>query len=141
MITGCRASATRGSPSSSTGTRAPRKQSVALVVERALETGGVAAARTAFAMTRKAPSRFELVETELNVLGYIWLSRGKVAEAVAVLELVTRAFPHSANAWDSLGEARAIQGDRAGALAAYRRALALDPAMPSAKAAVQKLSP
>jgi hypothetical protein len=51
------------------------------------------------------------------------------------------AFPESANARDSLGEALEIAGDRAGARAAYEAALRIDPDFTHARDALRKLRP
>lgn len=83
-------------------------------------------------------------EDLLNWLGYEKLMGGQFkvapAEAVALFELNTRYYPQSANAWDSLGEGLERLGEPARALQAYRRALALNPAMPSALAAAKRLA-
>ena len=78
-------------------------------------------------------------EAELNARGYRQLALGAPEAAVAVLRLNVEAYPASANAHDSLGEALLAAGDRDGAVAAYRRALEIDPAFESARAALQKL--
>ena len=49
------------------------------------------------------------------------------------------AFPKSANAHDSLGEAYEAAGDRAQAVAAYEEAVRLDPGMSHAADALKKL--
>jgi len=76
----------------------------------------------------------------MNMLGYELLQKKKVKEAVAVFRLAAEAFPQSANAHDSLGEALLADGDRAGATAEYRRALELDPGSENAKKQLEKLS-
>ncbi|KFL36399.1 serine hydrolase domain-containing protein [Arenimonas donghaensis] len=78
-------------------------------------------------------------ERYLNFQGYRLVSQERYAEAVAVFELVTRLFPESANAWDSLGEGLGRAGRRDDARRAYRRALELDPGMDTAKAALEDL--
>jgi cytochrome c-type biogenesis protein CcmH/NrfG len=70
---------------------------------------------------------FELSESEINRLGYFFLSRGVVSRAVDVFSLNVRAFPGSANVYDSLGEAQLARGDTALAITSYRRSLELDP--------------
>jgi tetratricopeptide (TPR) repeat protein len=66
-------------------------------------------------------------EAELNDWGYRLLSSGRPREGLEVLKLVASLFPRSANAFDSLAEAYAANGDRASAIANYERSLALDP--------------
>ena len=74
-------------------------------------------------------------ENELNRRAYQQMTDGALPEAIALFRLNAEAFPASANTWDSLGEALLAAGDREGAKAAYEKALAVDPATPSAKAA------
>jgi dienelactone hydrolase len=74
--------------------------------------------------------RFDLINPEHPVvtdptftqLGYRFLQRGVVDEALVVFRWGVTAYPKSANAWDSYGEACAANGDLAQALAHYRRA-------------------
>jgi tetratricopeptide (TPR) repeat protein len=62
-----------------------------------------------------------------NALGYRLLGEGRSAQAIQAFRINTRAYPNSANAFDSLGEALAAAGERAAAIAGYRRALELQP--------------
>jgi pimeloyl-ACP methyl ester carboxylesterase len=78
-------------------------------------------------------------EVELNGRGYRQLTLGAVDNAVAILRLNVEAFPASANAHDSLGEALLAAGDRDGAAVAYRKALEIDPAFESARKALEAL--
>lgn len=75
----------------------------------------------------------------LNRQGYRLLEYQRPAAAVQLLALVAALHPDSANAWDSLGEAQVAAGDVAAARDAYRRALALDPALATAIAALKAL--
>jgi len=69
-------------------------------------------------------------EAELNAYGYLLVSQKKNNEALAIFLRVTKEYPDSWNAWDSLGEMYATLGDKPKAVANYRKALALttDPA-------------
>jgi cytochrome c-type biogenesis protein CcmH/NrfG len=62
-----------------------------------------------------------------------------VEQALAVLALNTRVYPGSANTFDSLGEALLAAGRRDAAIAAYRRALEIEPGFPSSVQALQRL--
>ncbi|HEX4418731.1 MAG TPA: DUF2911 domain-containing protein [Kofleriaceae bacterium] len=64
-------------------------------------------------------------ENELNQAAYQLLGDKKVDDAIKLLETNVSRHPNSANAQDSLGEALAAKGDKAGASAAYTKALAL----------------
>jgi tetratricopeptide (TPR) repeat protein len=82
----------------------------------------------------RADPRHRYVSTEdpLNALGYALLQERRADDAVAVFTLNTEAFPRSANAHDSRGEALAAAGDTAAAIAAYETAVGLDFALPGA---------
>ena len=75
----------------------------------------------------------------LNQLGYDLLFTGKVDEAIQIFKLNVELFPEVANNYDSLGEAYLKKGDRKKALALYKKALELDPELPSAKEMVKEL--
>jgi len=75
----------------------------------------------------------------LNKIGYAFLKEKSVDNAIVVFEENARLFPDNANTWDSLGEAYFINHDKENALKAYKKALALDPNLESAKAMIQKL--
>jgi tetratricopeptide (TPR) repeat protein len=64
-------------------------------------------------------------ENDLNQTAYGLLGDKKVDEAIKLFVTITQRFPDSWNAHDSLGEALALKGDKAGALAAYHKALSL----------------
>jgi Protein of unknown function (DUF2911) len=64
-------------------------------------------------------------ENELNLAGYALVRDKKLDEAIAVFRGVAQKYPQSWNAQDSLGEALALKGDKAGAIAAYQKALAM----------------
>lgn len=80
-------------------------------------------------------------EHELNDWGYRLLSTGRPRQALEVLRLVASLFPQSGNAWDSLAEAEASNGDKESALAHYRKSLELDPGNANAKRQIEKLQP
>jgi imidazolonepropionase-like amidohydrolase len=63
----------------------------------------------------------------LNDVGYSLLAQQKAESAIEVLELATRDYPDSSNAWDSLAEACMIDGQTERAVEYYERSLELDP--------------
>ena len=83
-------------------------------------------------------NRFRSPEVDVNALGYRLLPNDK-SKAVAVFRLNTKAFPNSANVWDSYGEALLEMGDRDAAIAAYRKALSLNPQLNGAAEALARL--
>ncbi len=105
----------------------------------ALEAKGYADADTVLAGVKRADPGFAPPEAELNDWAYRLLASGRVREALAVMKLISGMFPDSGNAWDSLGEAYAANGDHAQAVSAYRRSLQLDPANKNAGRWLAKL--
>lgn len=69
----------------------------------------------------------ELGAPERNTLGYRLLGEHRLPLAEIVLRLNTESYPESANAFDSLGEARLAQDELAPARESYARALELAP--------------
>jgi CubicO group peptidase (beta-lactamase class C family) len=80
-------------------------------------------------------------EGDMNELGYTLLRLGHPVAAETVLELNTRAYPRSANAFDRYGELLLRNGKREAALTAYREALALDAKNIRAASIVHHLDP
>jgi imidazolonepropionase-like amidohydrolase len=79
------------------------------------------------------------VEGAINRAGYRLLRAGAIDEAIEVFSLNTGAFPESANAWDSLGEAHMERENREQAIESYRRSLELDPENDNARERLEAL--
>lgn len=106
----------------------PPPNAVALLQPK-LDAGDVAGALRDFTAGTAAwrnPWR-NLFEVELNDYGYTLLGAKRLTDAIAVFDLAAHLYPESANAWDSLGEAQALNGDRARAVYCYARSLRLNP--------------
>ena len=116
------------------------KRSVQHVLSAVVEAEGWEVAEARY-QTLKAeePDAYDFGEAQLNALGYAYLGRGGADTAVRVLALNAEVYPDSSNAHDSLAEAYLAAGDRAGAVATYERALALNPASTSTEAALEQL--
>jgi pimeloyl-ACP methyl ester carboxylesterase len=115
----------------------PAKNSlIHLIIEK-----GMASARPVIERARAGFTAGDLFdEDDLNWLGYHFLYWwGREEEAIKVFELNTTLFPESANAHDSLGEGLAFLGRTEAAVAAYTRALQLDPGNKNATAALERL--
>jgi len=63
------------------------------------------------------------------------------ASEVRLWEATARATPANARAWNNLGHAYEVAGERERARDAYRRALAIDPSHPKAAANLGALGP
>src|SRR6478735_4114039 len=105
------------------------------LLQETIDTAGLDAAKQKFAEAKADGFAGLFVdEGQLNGLGYRYLGKaGKLPEALAVLRWNVELFPESGNVYDSYGEALVKDGDRAGALAAYAKAVELDPANRNAK--------
>jgi pimeloyl-ACP methyl ester carboxylesterase len=113
--------------------------SVQNALERAIKEKGVDAAISLYRqMRRRYPAEY-FYERTLNTLGYAQLNARHVPEAIALFKLNVEMYPHAANPYDSLGEAYAAQGDRAAAIANYRKSLALNPNNKGAVEMLKKL--
>lgn len=66
-------------------------------------------------------------EAEMNTYGYQLLGNGENDKAIEILKLNTERYPKSANAWDSLGEAYAIKGDKPNAIKNFKKSLSMNP--------------
>ncbi len=122
--------------------RAERTASLKSIAERlwvTIEKDGLAAALSEYRTLKVQPQDYEFGEDELNSLGYRLLGRKMADAAIAILTLNTEAFPTSANAFDSLGEAYLASGDTERARASYRRSLELDPRNTNAAAVLDRL--
>jgi dienelactone hydrolase len=76
---------------------------------------------------RRDPNAFLFPEGVMNQAGYERLQEGKTKDAIALFALNVDAYPASANAQDSLGDAYLADGQTDRALAAARRCLELLP--------------
>lgn len=107
----------------------------------ALEANGFADGDAALAAVKRDDPGFAPTEHEINDWGYRLIASGRSREALVVMKLIAGMFPQSGNAWDSLGEAYAATGDKAQAIAAYRRSLELDPKNENARRRLERLGP
>jgi CubicO group peptidase (beta-lactamase class C family) len=107
---------------------------------RTLRDQGAARALDEYRATRAArPDEPPLSEETVNAIGYALLRERKLDEAVRVFRQNVTDHPESWNAHDSLGEALAAAGDTAGAIEAYERSLARNPANAGGAAVLRRL--
>jgi len=124
-------STTRSAPRVNPNTRVPAED---------LEAGRVDEAIAAYKKLQAAnPADPALEETRLNERGYFFLRKKDYAKAIALLRLNTELYPASANTYDSLGDALEASGDKAGAIAMYRKCVETA-SVPGAEAAPQNRS-
>jgi CubicO group peptidase (beta-lactamase class C family) len=76
---------------------------------------------------RKGRTAGEIVnEGQMNRIGYQLLSLKRVGDAIAVFRQNVEDYPQSFNAYDSLGEAYMVNGDKALAIRNYERSVELN---------------
>lgn len=68
-----------------------------------------------------------LPEITINNVGYRLLTQRKFEEAITIFKINVEAYPASANAYDSLGEAYMENGDKQQAIKNYQKSLELNP--------------
>lgn len=79
------------------------------------------------------------IEPEFNMMGYGLLMMDRLDDALQVLHLNTQLFPLSGNTHDSYGEALALAGYTAKAIASYEQSLVLDPGNDNARSQLDRL--
>jgi hypothetical protein len=78
-------------------------------------------------------------EETINRVGYAFLQEKDPSSAVVLFTLNTKAYPDSANAWDSLGDGYEAANDIQDARMAYARSVELNPNNEHAKGELAKL--
>jgi len=78
-------------------------------------------------------------ENTINRLGYALLQEKDPSSAVVLFKLNAKAYPESANAWDSLGDGYEAANDIQGARMAYARSVELNPDNEHAKGELARL--
>jgi len=111
----------------------------ATFLARANSDGIAQVARDFAAARAKEPAVRWFREGTLNNLGYDLLDQGRTKDAIAAFELNVLAYPGSADAHDSLGEAQRKAGDRKAALESYELAARMNPWNTNAAAVVEEL--
>lgn len=84
-----------------------------------------------------APGNFDATKG----LAYVALWRGDAKSAVTRFDALTEKNPRNAELWVALGNARRAAGDEAGARAAYRQALVVEPDRADARQALESPAP
>ncbi|MCG8577164.1 MAG: S41 family peptidase [Flavobacteriales bacterium] len=81
-----------------------------------------------YQLKKESPTQYNFKnEDELNMYGYSLLWSNRPEEALAIFKLIVAEFPHSSNAYDSLGEAYLALGNEELSLLNYEKSLELNP--------------
>jgi CubicO group peptidase (beta-lactamase class C family) len=104
------------------------KPSIATKISQVIARDGADAAAIAYAdLNSNHADEIDFSESQLNGLGYRYLSKGRLEEAIAVFRLNVEAFPDSWNAFDSYGEALLKNNENEKAIENYRKSIELNP--------------
>ena len=104
----------------------PKRSLVPDLGETVVNQGADAAVAQYRELKRANPQGYNFDEA-LHQLGYMLLAEGRNADAIAIFKLNVEEYPKSGNAYDSLAEAYAKNGQQQQAIANYRKSLELDP--------------
>lgn len=118
----------------------PKRSIAEALYKIATEKGGAAGVAEYRRLKASSVSgTYDFSEGELNTLGYQLLAKERTKDAIEIFKLNVEMFPAAANPYDSLGEAYLKDGNKEQALAAYKKAVELNPANAGAALAVRRL--
>ncbi|MHB8054182.1 MAG: FKBP-type peptidyl-prolyl cis-trans isomerase [Candidatus Aminicenantales bacterium] len=116
------------------------KTPIAATLYQIINEKGISQAVSTYLWLKKDKSaEYNFREDQLNTLGYKLLADRKIKEAVAILELNAAAYPESANAYDSLGEAYLADEQKDKAVENYEKSLKLNPKNENAAEMLKKI--
>jgi CubicO group peptidase (beta-lactamase class C family) len=119
----------------------PAKRSIAETLRNVVMEKDVATAIKQYRELKASKTgEYNFAEEELNTLGYQLLQQKKVAASIEIFKLNVEVYPQGANAYDSLGEAYMVNGDKELAIANYKKSLELNPKNGGATAALARLT-
>jgi len=91
---------------------------------------------------KRKDAQFQPLENDLNDWAYRMMNGGgEPREALEIFKLNVFLYPNSANVYDSVAEAYAVNGNRDLAIKNYKRSLELDPKNTNAVQQLKKLNP
>jgi tetratricopeptide (TPR) repeat protein len=116
------------------------KQALSDELAAVIRERGMAAALARYQELRRHHAEsYYADEAEMNDLGYMLINSKRVGEAIEIFKLNTALYPQSANAFDSLGEAYLLHGDKELALLSYQKSVELNPQNAAAVKVIEKL--
>jgi CubicO group peptidase (beta-lactamase class C family) len=118
---------------------APKRSLVPDLGETVVNRGVDAAVARYRELKRTNPDGYSFDERALNRLGYMLLRKDRNADAIAIFKLNVEEYPQSGNAYDSLAEAYAKDGQKQLAIANYRKCLEVDPKNQNAANKIKEL--
>ena len=115
-------------------------ESAVYAIGKAINNSGIDAGIAKFQELKSDnQNTFYFSENDFISLGYNFIARDMIDAAIEVLKMNVEMNPRSANAYDSLGEAYMMHGDKELAIQNYRKSLELDPGNDNAREMLRKL--
>jgi tetratricopeptide (TPR) repeat protein len=109
-------------------------------IVKLIEDGKIDEALAAYDKVQKQyPGWIVFNEESINMQGYHLMAKKQYDAAIKVFQLNAKAYPKSANAFDSLGEGYMNGGKKQEAIAAYQQSLDMDPSNNNAKEMLARL--
>ncbi|WP_250432486.1 serine hydrolase [Hanstruepera flava] len=116
------------------------KPSIATVINKEIEANSIKSAIKLYQQLKTEQSdAYKFDESQLNTLGYKYLSEGHNTIALELFKLNVTSFPKASNPYDSLGEGYLKVGDTTQAITNYKKSLELNPANDNAKTVLLNL--
>lgn len=103
-------------------------QSIASKLFQIIDEKGIEDIATAYATLKKEQADvYDFSESQLNELGYHYMTKEEYENAVTVFKLNIDAFPYAYNGFDSYAEALLANGDTKKAVENYKHSIQLNP--------------
>jgi len=78
-------------------------------------------------LKKNNPDDYDFSEDQLNTLGYYYLGKKMMKEAIAIFKLNIEVYPNAFNPYDSLGEAYYVDGQYELSIEYYQKSIDLNP--------------
>lgn len=103
-------------------------QSITEILSKALTEGGIDLLVRKYKEFKGSPKTSPInTEKDVNNFGYSLLRNKNLNEAIEIFKLNTQSYPHSSNAYDSLGDAYSQSRNTELAIKSYEKSLELNP--------------
>jgi glyoxylase-like metal-dependent hydrolase (beta-lactamase superfamily II) len=117
----------------------PKSQAAVELYYALKEAGADSAVSKWHQLKKNRPDEYSFSETNLVLVGYYLLEKGRIQDAIKIFGLYIEEFPESWNAYDSMGEAHMMNNDKERAKKYYRKSLELNPSNTNAEEMLKKL--
>ena len=113
----------------SMGNRCIIKPSIAAKLKAVIDSKGTSSIASAYNDFKTNNSDdYNFSEDMINDLGYYYMRRNELTNAMAVFKLNVEQFPESSNVYDSYGEVLLANGNKEEAITNYKKSVELNPA-------------